>query len=104
MDENPAKLTMTEFGLAVVIESTENEAEKVITVIVPILAKNMNHELEEGMDENVLVKTGQDDILNVDEDSKESRNSNLKQLSLEMSLSVLTVSEILNISEKGTTT
>ena len=35
----------------------------------------MNHELEEGMDENVLVKTGQDDILTVDEDSKESRNS-----------------------------
>ena len=70
----------------------------------PILAKNINHELEEGMDENVLVKTGQDDILTVDEDSKESRNSILKQLSLEMSLSVLTVSESLNVSEKGTTT
>ena len=26
MDENPAKLTMTEFGLAAVIESTENDA------------------------------------------------------------------------------
>ena len=104
MEVNPAKLTMTEFGLAAVIESTENETEKIITVSVPILAKNMNHELEEGMDENVLVKTGQDDILNVDEDSKESRNSNLKQLSLEMSLSVLTVSESLNVSEKKTTT
>ena len=75
MEVNPAKLTMTEFGLAAVIESTENEAEKIITVSVPILAKNMNHELEEGVDENVLVKTGQDDILTVDEDSKESRNS-----------------------------
>ena len=32
MEVNPAKLTMTEFGLAAVIESTENEAEKIITV------------------------------------------------------------------------
>ena len=103
MEVNPAKLTMTEFGLAAVIESTENEAEKIITVSVPILAKNMNHELEEGVDENVLVKTGQDDILTVDEDSKESRNYEAI-LSLEMSLSVLTVSESLNVSEKGTTT
>ena len=29
MEVNPAKLTMTEFGLAAMIESTENEAEKI---------------------------------------------------------------------------
>ena len=75
MDENPAKLTMTEFGLAAVIESTENDAEKTITVSVPISARNMNDELEVGMDENMLVITGQDDILTDDEDRKESGNS-----------------------------
>ena len=75
MDENPAKLTMTEFGLAAVIESTENDAEKTITVSVPISARNMNDELEMGMDDNMLVKTGQNDILIDDEVRKESGNS-----------------------------
>ena len=55
MDESPAKLTMTEFGLAAVIESTENDAEKTITVSVPISARNMNEELEMGMDDNTYV-------------------------------------------------
>ena len=48
MEVNPTKLTMTEFGLAAVIESTENEAEKIITVSVPILAKNMSMNSKRG--------------------------------------------------------
>ena len=75
MDENPVKFTMTEFGLAVVIESTKKDAEKTIAVSVPISARNMNDELEMGMDDNMLVKTGQNDILTDDEVRKESGNS-----------------------------
>ena len=35
MDENPAKLTMTEFGLAASIESTETDAEKKLPLVFP---------------------------------------------------------------------
>ena len=57
------------------IESTENDAEKTITVSVPISARNMNDELEMGMDDVMLVKTGQNDLLTDDEVRKESGNS-----------------------------
>ena len=39
MEDNSTKLSLTEFSLAVVIESTENDVEKIVTVSVPCLSQ-----------------------------------------------------------------
>ena len=39
MEDNSTKLSFTEFGLAVVIESTENGTEKIVTLSVPCLSQ-----------------------------------------------------------------
>ena len=40
--DNSAKLSMTECGLAVVIESVENDSEEIVTIKVPVMSSVRN--------------------------------------------------------------
>ena len=57
--DNSAKLFMTECGLAVVIESVENDSEEIVTIKVPVVLsvrdidKDMKVAMEEDIEEDV---------------------------------------------------
>ena len=57
--DNSAKLSMTECGLAVVIESVENDSEEIVTKKVPVVSsvrnidKNLKVAIEEDIEEDV---------------------------------------------------
>ena len=57
--DNSAKLSMTECGLAVVIESVENDSEEIVTIKVPVVLsvrdidKDMKVAMEEDIEEDV---------------------------------------------------
>ena len=57
--DNSAKLSMTECGLAVVIESVENDSEEIVTIKVPVVSsvrnidKGMKVAMEEDIEEDV---------------------------------------------------
>ena len=53
--DNSAKLSMTECGLAVVIESVENDSEEIVTIKVPVVSsvRNIDKGMKVGMEEDI---------------------------------------------------
>ena len=53
--DNSAKLSMTECGLAVVIESVENDSEEIVTIKVPVVSseRNIDKDMKVAMEEDI---------------------------------------------------
>ena len=53
--DNSAKLSMTECGLAVVIESVENDSEEIVTIKVPVVLseRNIDKDMKVAMEEDI---------------------------------------------------
>ena len=53
--DNSAKLSMTECGLAVVIESVENDSEEIVTIKVPVVSsvRNIDKDMKVPMEEDI---------------------------------------------------